>query len=204
MPYALLVLSGLVISAVLIVVLPSRVKVSFDLDSKRSSIDVSIKPVFLFFYIRVFQKVYEIAGGDLEKGFMDWLIQAAEQSLSGAPPTQNNGSNPLQRPKESFANNGILYLSMAHKILKDMEIAELSIRGRLGAGDPFVTALLCGGLGAVGGMLSGSRGKNGKWDIKIMPVYHRLHFALRARTVVVISILNWSRFIKSARKGKPS
>lgn len=220
--YVVPVIFGLACIVTLLVSLPSWVKMYLHTEIDTTLIVVSIKPALFPGYITIFRQRRKRPASGLKQGILDWIFKIIENKLavrnkvvSGSVRrvqriqdnkavnlTRDTGKA-MQKPQETeqrILGTVAVYGQLIDRAIKNMEVAKLSVQGRIGLDDPFKTALLCGSLSAMSGIFTKPFQRNQAWRIRFTPVYHMPYFALKVDTVVRVSLLTGLRFVFLAKR----
>lgn len=219
----------MICAAALAVALPSRFRVDLDHEGGTSLITVSVKPLFFPYLIIFKQRretkmtagealvhwvlslIENRSGAKHKKKAMggkgpsqelpSWKVPSRKihsgMSFSGGPPAAGQSSGSPKSQVSSGSKGG--YRDLLDEARRIMVVEELVVRAKIGFDDACATAVLCGALQAIRGMLPNSRMGPGRWDVRVMPVYQKSHFALKAKLVVRVSLLNGIRLVIFAK-----
>lgn len=207
--WTLLLAFGLIFAAALLAALPSRLKVDLRTRLNTITVTVSIRPLFLPNYIIIINQTRKRQALGFGHALLEWLFGLMETKLGAKHKVAGNGesrsgeakvgkaspagrrvSGGRARQRKQVTSGGLrVYAELIAEAGRTMNVEELSVQGKVGLDDACNTALLCGGLTAVGGMLTRPHAGRKQWDVLIIPVYHQPYFALKAKLVVRVSLL---------------
>ena len=116
-----------------------------------------------------------IRKGDGRKGssqeLPSWKVPSRKihsgMSSSGGPPAAGQSSGSPKSQVSSGSKGG--YRDLLDEARRIMVVEELVVRAKIGFDDACATAVLCGALQAIRGMLPNSRMGPGRWDVRVMP-----------------------------------
>lgn len=215
--YVVPVIFGLACIVALLVNLPSWIKMYLHTELDTTLIVVSIKPALFPGYITIFRQRRKRPASGLKQGLLDWIFKTIKNRLAAKNRAVSGNVRGVQRGPDSKVVNSkrdagkarqepeetehrilgtvAAYKQLVDRAIENMEVAKLSIQGRIGLDDPFKTALLCGSLSAMSGIFAKPFRRNQACRIRFAPVYHMPYFALKVDTVVRVSLLTGLRFV---------
>ena len=181
---------GTMLVAALLAALPSRFRVDLRHKLGTTLITISIKPSLLPNYIIIFNQMRKTKVSGPGDAFVQWALSLIEYRI-GAKYKVKQG-----QPSSSNKGGYRRLLSEARSI---MVLEELTVRGQVGLDDACTTALVCGALTVVSGMLPKPKSGSKRWEVCVAPVYHGSYFALKAKLVVRVSLLNAIKLVIFAK-----
>lgn len=189
--------------------MPLLFKIDFYTELNTTLITVSLRPIWFPRYFTLFRQTRRRDSLSLKQVVIDWLFTLLEARIAGKnsplsskkhskrhgfAKTYDETVSPAKSARDSPGSLKV-YRQVMAMLGKAMEIRQLSVQGKIGLDDACQTALLCGSLTVIGGMLGSNPRRSKSWRVAFSPVYHREYFALKVNTVVRLSLLNAFRLM---------
>jgi hypothetical protein len=215
------VVFGTVVVAALVAATPSRFRVDVCHKLGTTIITISVKPLFVPSYLIIFRQIRKTKVSSFGEALVQWVLSLIETRV-GAKHKHNKAGDGERPPgniqggeKRSSAGRSSQFRSgqrnKRHSSRKSgyqgfidearriMVIEDLLVRGEIGFDDACTTALLCGALMAMGGILPPPQTGRRHLKVFVVPVYHQRCFALKSKLVVRVSLLNAARLVIFAK-----